>query len=224
MLPVELRRQAERRAVAASASRSSRDVWTAGREALGAWAVYLHAPMVKRKEPFTAQEWRNFGFWLNYIDRGLSVAYELHDHGDQDLGELGVSQAVTGVRWYATDLALLDALLYRAAGLRDDERVCFDAELAKLREYVFSQYPKLRALRNALFAHPPFVDAVIGDDEVLFFATDGVHIAPAEGGGVETVVDVFLAHNEVPSMIAQFRHIIGQRAASAQSAEPTPSS
>jgi hypothetical protein len=177
-----------------------------------------------RDDGFTAPEWRNFMFWLNYIDKGLSVAYELSEHGDQDLGELGVSDAVTGVRWYATDLSLLGALLFRAAGLRSDERVCYDPELAGLYESFFGQYPKLRALRNALFAHPPFVDEVIEDDEVLFFATVGAIIAPAEGGGAESIIDVLAAHTQVPALIAQFREIIGHRMASAQSVEARPPS
>ena len=164
--------------------------------------------MADRDRPFSSHEWRLFGVWLNYLDKALSIAYEVAEHGDRNTGDLGVSEAVTGVRWYATDLALLDALVFRAAGLRKDEAICFDQELSDFYQEFEADHPKLRDLRNALFAHPPFVDALVDQDEVLFFATDGVHITPAEGGRVETVIEPFDSHLRVPAMIEQVRAII----------------
>jgi hypothetical protein len=36
-------------------------------------------------------------------------------------------------------------------------------------------YPKIRDMRNALFAHPPFVDEeLVADDEVMFWTTFGL--------------------------------------------------
>jgi hypothetical protein len=172
-----------------------------------------------RDRSFSAREWHQFEVWLNYIDKGLAVAYERSERGDQGTGALGVSDAVTGARWYATDLALLDALLYRASGLRGPDEVCQDEELIQLREEFFDDDPKLRDLRNALFSHPPFVDELITDGEVLGFVTSGVFIAPAAGGGAKSIVDVFITHTEVPELIARLRSIIERRIANAEEAE-----
>jgi hypothetical protein len=136
----------------------------------------------ERTEPFSANEWRLFEVWLNYLDKGLSIAYELSQNGEIDNGSFGVSDAVTGVRWYATDLAVLDALVYRATGRRQDESACFDQELSDVFDELDADHPRLRDLRNSVFAHPPFVDRMVGPDEVLFFTTSGVHVAPADGG------------------------------------------
>ena len=78
---------------------------------------------------------------------------------------------MTGVRWYATDLALLESLMFRAAGPRSDEQICFDQPISGLYDELQTRNPRLRALRNALFSHPPFVDELIDDASVLFFST-----------------------------------------------------
>jgi hypothetical protein len=153
--------------------------------------------------------------WLNYLEKGLSVAYELAERGNQSTGELGVSESVTGVRWYATDLALLTALIYRAAGRRKDEVICFDLELSQMCDQLDGLFPKLRDLRNALFAHPPFVDDVVAPEEALLFSTMGVHVTTIDGGKVETIVDPFMAHMQLPSIFQRVREIFVARQESA---------
>ena len=69
--------------------------------------------------------------WLGYIGRGLAIAYEIATTGHGlDGAEPGGSTALTGVRWYATDLALLESLMFRAAGPRSDEQICFDQPIS----------------------------------------------------------------------------------------------
>lgn len=172
--------------------------------------------MVARERPFTSHEWKLFISWLNYLEKGLVVAHELHQKGDKSPGSFEVSEAVTAVRWYATDLALLLTLVYRAAGRRQDERACYDQELSDLYEELNASYPKLRDLRNALFAHPPFVDRVVSSDEVLFFTDVGVHVAPVAGGYAESIVDVFLAHHHLTEAVVRIRDVFRRRAASTE--------
>jgi hypothetical protein len=169
--------------------------------------------VAKRDQPFTAYEWRLFDKWLNYIEKGLFVAYALAQNGgeDDDYDGLGVSSRATGVRWYASDVALLDALVYRAAGLRDDENVCFDQGLSDLFDELEADHPKLRDLRNALFGHPPFVDKLVGPDEVLFFVEDGVYITPVEGGLAEPILDPFQTQMGIPDIIVRLRSIFADR-------------
>ena len=63
---------------------------------------------------------------------------------------------MTGVRLYATDVALLQSRIFRAAGRVKRERAaCFDQALSDLYDATASALPKIRALRNALFALPP---------------------------------------------------------------------
>lgn len=179
------------------------------------------AKMGQRDCVFTASEWRQFGTWLNYIDRGLSLAYEMAQSGAKETRDLGVSESVTGVRWYATDLSLLDSLVYRAAGRRRLETICYDVELSGLCDELEKSHPKLRDLRNALFAHPPFLDELIERDEALFFTTEGIHITSAEGGSVDTIVNPFLDHMELPPIIERVRAIFGNRLKSAEASEAT---
>jgi hypothetical protein len=64
---------------------------------------------------------------------------------------------------YASTVATLDALLYRAAGRLKDDKVPRDQEpylsFGELYDELSATYPKLRQVRNAVFAHPPFADS-----------------------------------------------------------------
>lgn len=164
-----------------------------------------------RTEPFSDHEWRQFSMALRYNERALGIAYEMSARSEPDYSD-DISEQVAGVRWYAVELAHLDALLYRAAGLRKGENACADQELRDLRTELSTRYPQLYDLRNALFAHPPFVHGLLTEDEVLFFSEQGVHRSSAEGGTAHAIVDdPMLSQPWVSSLIERFRNIIMER-------------
>ncbi len=158
---------------------------------------------------------------LAYIEKALEVTYEMSQNGDPD--DHPITTRVTGGRLYAVELDRLMSLIFRAAGKRGDEEVCFDQEISDLSDEMDAQHPKLRDLRNALFAHPPFVDdGLVPDDHVLLFTSFGVHIAPAEGGwsmGETNIADPFLSHMKVPDWIKRFRGMIEARQAAIEAVE-----
>lgn len=173
-----------------------------------------------RTEPFTSHDWRLFSLSLRYIDRTLDVAFRMATGPDPNPGRDDISTQVIGVRVYVTELGLLQSLLYRAAGERSDEQECADAALGALYRELEKRYPELRSLRNALFAHPPFVEGVIGDHEVLMFTEHGVFRAPVEGGAAHAIVeDPLLAHPWVEDLVERFRDLISRRHADAVASE-----
>jgi hypothetical protein len=172
---------------------------------------------VNRTTKFSAGDWTAFLRWLNYVERGIRIAVSQAQNGDDgDSGELGVSTAVAGMRAYAIELSQLQALTFRAAGLRDDERICQDDELTALNAELEAMFPELRDLRNALFAHPPFVDELVDDQTVLFFTSMGIFKAPAGGGAVHVVIqDPLLSAEKVLDIVGRFRALLEGRMAAA---------
>ena len=166
-----------------------------------------------RIDPYSEHEWQQFCMWLNYVDKGLQVAYDMSQSADatDNAPPTQVSTRVTAVRWYATDLALLMALIYKAAGLLAADQICRDADLANLHDEMEKMHPQLRDLRNALFAHPPFVDRVLGSNEVLFFTSDAIVVAPASGGAADLIIDPVLSHPSVLRWIEVARAIFMKR-------------
>lgn len=136
-----------------------------------------------RSEPFSAQELGAFVGYLAYVEKGLMLARRLQDSAldFEDDSEISTPQA--SVRWYAIELAQLESLMFRAAGLRGDEKVCYDAEIEELYQRLSGMLPSLRDLRNALFGHPPFVGNLVESDEVLFFSGAGFLRHQQQGAG-----------------------------------------
>jgi hypothetical protein len=96
--------------------------------------------------------------------------YDMSQNGDT-LDE-PIPTRTTGARLYGQEFSTFTSLVFRAAGRRGDERLCFDQEISDLSDEMEDAYPKIRDMRNALFAHPPFVDEeLVADDEVMFWTT-----------------------------------------------------
>lgn len=114
---------------------------------------------------------------LDFSERGLKVARDLVGpvaprFDDSPMTE-AEERAIAAGRWFLFELAILQSLVYRAAGLLDDERVCYDVEIAAMYEEMVERVPRLRPLRNALMGHPPFVDDVFGDEYMMTFMAAG---------------------------------------------------
>jgi hypothetical protein len=60
---------------------------------------------------------------------------------------------------------------------------------------------------------PPVVDRGRSwiDEQVLFFVSDGIMVARAEGGPAVPVVDPVAANILVPEWVAQIRAMLGER-------------
>ncbi len=154
----------------------------------------------------TMQRWTRsqltlFNRWVDYIERLLRLS---HDRV-MESGPLNNPNGDVDTIAYAMGLANFSSLLYRAAGFRTRDSIDRDDILCALYREVEAELPDLYALRNALLAHPPFVDELVDVDEALAITSGQVSRFPATGGMVTPVVDVFITQTKVPGWVSRFR-------------------
>lgn len=150
-----------------------------------------------RASPFDAGDWNLFAQWAKHLRRALRLQWDRIEadpyRADVDIDVIQFAQAA----------AHLQSLLYRAAGLRKDEAICYRQDCATLYDRVHVAVPLLREFRNFL-AHPPFIDDLVGDGHLMFIVASGVMRAPQLGGAASVIVDPWQCHELLDCVASEF--------------------